>query len=249
MSLAQRIILWMGIGLPTSGIALAQSDIELSESDRIQAKTLYDDGRRQFESGFYDRAIRAWEEAYVISQKAEILHNIAVAHEKLGQLEQSIHYLERYRSYAPLDEQIILDRRILVLERLQQERALQNQRLNEVTLATPPSRPSIQWSTVSLFGTGFAATTAGVVLGVNARNARNAAQEYCRDWDAETICSTAAQESLLRQKRFALGADLSFGMAAIATATGVVLVMKKTPLASSLHLRIQPQSIHMEGRF
>ena len=73
MSLAQRIILWMSIGLPTSGIALAQSDIELSESDRIQAKTLYEDGRRQFESGFYDRAIRAWEEAYVISQKAEIL--------------------------------------------------------------------------------------------------------------------------------------------------------------------------------
>jgi len=73
-----------------------EAKAEPSEQDLEQAKTRYEEGKRHFEAGAFDQALAAFTEAYNLSNKPDLLFNLAVCSEKLGQFDKAIAFYERY---------------------------------------------------------------------------------------------------------------------------------------------------------
>src|SRR5262245_60764110 len=68
--------------------------------------------RRHFESGVaylqeadYDNALKAFEKAFELSKRPEILINIATVHERRGDLKAAVTSLEKYLEVAPEGDQ------------------------------------------------------------------------------------------------------------------------------------------------
>ena len=99
--------------------AFAETDIE-------KAKRLYQNGQELYDEGNYDAAILAWNEGYVLSNKAGFLKNIALAYEAKGEYEEALAKLNEYRAFAPLEEKEALKEHSLVLsQKIQEEEANQ----------------------------------------------------------------------------------------------------------------------------
>jgi len=79
--------------------------IAFAQETTQSAKELYSNGKLLFDEGRYQDAITAWEKAYKISERALLLYNISLAQEALGQYQESIDTLYKYRIYAPKEEQ------------------------------------------------------------------------------------------------------------------------------------------------
>jgi tetratricopeptide (TPR) repeat protein len=84
--------------------------------DLETAKKLYANGQRLYEEALYDEAIEAFQESYKLSGIHDLLFNIANAQERKGDLEGAVASLNKYRIYAPPEEQSKLDRRLRALE-------------------------------------------------------------------------------------------------------------------------------------
>ena len=84
-----------------------------------RAKLLFTNGSRLYEEGRYEQAIAAFEEAYDLSSQPVLLYNIANAWERLGDVPHALEALDRYRLYAPAEEQDVLLARAQALERRQ----------------------------------------------------------------------------------------------------------------------------------
>ncbi len=67
-------------------------------------------GQDYYTQGRYDKAIEEFEEAYRLEPKPLLLYNIAMAQEKVGELEKAVDYLKRYLEATPDNE----DRTILL---------------------------------------------------------------------------------------------------------------------------------------
>ena len=95
------------------------------EKDLETAKKLYANGTRLYEEALYEQAIEAFQESYKLSGIHDLLFNIANAQERQGDLEGAIASLNKYRIYAPPEEQSKLDRRLRALEaRLDKQNAM-----------------------------------------------------------------------------------------------------------------------------
>ena len=103
MTLVRLLFLCLSVSLSlwTPSPALAQNFSTSPDVDqKIKARERYEAGRRAFERSDYREAIIDWELAYELSRRAEILYNLSVAHEQLGELEEALQYLQRYRDQA-----------------------------------------------------------------------------------------------------------------------------------------------------
>lgn len=97
------ILLWAGLAAAQSG------------TDDARAKEIYENGVILYDEGRYDDAIVAFQEAYRLSERPELLYNIANACERAGRYREAYEALNRYRVYAAADERERLDRRITML--------------------------------------------------------------------------------------------------------------------------------------
>ncbi len=62
-------------------------------------------GQDYYSQGRYDKAIDEFEEAYRLDPRPLLLFNIAQSHEKLGNLEEAVEYLEKFLREDPESEQ------------------------------------------------------------------------------------------------------------------------------------------------
>jgi len=85
-------------------------------ADQEEAKRLYTSGAELYEEGNYELAIKAFREAYELSDRHPLLMNIANAYERLGDLKATVDTLDEYRIYADDETKDKLERRIRVLE-------------------------------------------------------------------------------------------------------------------------------------
>jgi tetratricopeptide (TPR) repeat protein len=88
-------------GRPAWGIALAAMAIGASagaEDASATARALYQEGARLYNTGQYEQALRAFEQAYALSGAKPLLFNIAQAHRLAGpsHCEQALHAYESY---------------------------------------------------------------------------------------------------------------------------------------------------------
>src|SRR5690242_3331516 len=96
-----------------SAIAVAQ------EEDRdTLARRAYQQGTEAFDNGDFETALRRFEEAYELSQRAELLYNIAQSLDRMRRDEETLAALRRYLEAAPnTRSRTEVEARIAVLQR------------------------------------------------------------------------------------------------------------------------------------
>lgn len=227
--------------------ALAQSKPDPNEE---RAKELYQNGAMLYEEGRYDDAIVAWQEAYRLSERAELLFNIANAQERLGKYQDALDTLGRYRAYAAADEREALDRRIRNLERRLEEQGTTPATPTTTTPTTQPPTTTAPTTTttttppvtttpstseksgskvrvlpIALYTVGVASLGTGAVFSLQARGAREEALGLCVDTDAGLLCPTDAQDALKKDRRDSLIADIGFGVGGAAIIGGTLSLL------------------------
>ncbi|MBX2801753.1 MAG: tetratricopeptide repeat protein [Myxococcales bacterium] len=106
--------LWLALGWSVSAAGPAPPPADL-EQRVAQAKELYRLGAGLYEAGRYQEAIGTFREAHELSGNPKLLFNVANAQERLGQLQDAVDSLLRYRPFATPEEQVALDLRISAL--------------------------------------------------------------------------------------------------------------------------------------
>jgi tetratricopeptide (TPR) repeat protein len=241
------------------GLLLLSVPTAYAQSDGTErAKELYSNGKRLFEEEQYSKALMAWEEAHKLSERPLLLFNIALAQEKLGQLEAAIENLYTYRAFAPAEEQDMLVEKIADLKAaLAAAHAVAAAQAAAAKEAEPEPEPEpvpepvpdrnskpimIAWS-----ATGVAAVS-GLAFGLMAQSEKGQADAFCEKEGGTLMCTTEAQPHLDRRATYALMSDISWGLTAIGLGTAVWMTVsdKQTRGAQVL---VGPQFLGLRGTF
>jgi len=197
------------------------------------ARRHFDSGTAYLEESDYDNALKAFQKAYDLSHRPEILLNIATVEERRGDLPAAIVALQAYLEAAPQSERAETTR--LRIQNLQK-------RLDEApppttallpppppppssatppapvpATAPPPPPPSTSNRTPAFiaFGVAGASVVTAVVTGVIAN------AEY---QDAKDTCSPNCSDSRLSKGRtLALVSTIATGVAVVGAGVGVTL--------------------------
>lgn len=217
-----------------------------------RARELYENGVILYDEGLYEDAIIAWEEAYTMSARPLLLYNIASAQERLGQWQQTLETLNRYRAFATADERARLDRRITNLERriaseassTAQQGVPSEEPIVTSVQETTSMGPRLGWLTPTAFVFGGAGLASGTVLGLQARSARQDALSLCVDGGSSLLCPSTAEEALQRDRFRSRAADASFVIAGASLLSGAALVVW-----ADASVQVLPGGLLLTGRF
>lgn len=149
--------------LAASG-ARAQGDpLERSESDQAEARQAFRDGRAAFDEGRYEAALELFTRAYDLSHLADLLYNIALAHDRMRHDREALEVFRRYLDAVPAAaNRPAVESRIRVLEaEIAREEALLAQ-------ANAPRGEEIWESPIfwTILGIAVAGAAVGVGVGV-----------------------------------------------------------------------------------
>ena len=229
----------MSIVLSAAASASAQES-PLDERARLH----FASGASYFDAGNYERALEEFQTAFDLSQRSELLYNIYLSHERLGNLDEAIRNLERYLANVEVEAErrAVLEQRLANLRARAATAGADSGTPADATQATatdtvaadttatgttataapsplpPPSDGSIsEVSTAALFA--FIAAGTGLVLagvfGTMALVEYNGLDEDCGP-----ACTDDEVSSL---RTFNLIADLSLGVAVAGGILGAVL--------------------------
>jgi tetratricopeptide (TPR) repeat protein len=224
-----------------------------SQAEIERARVLYDNGRTLYAEGSWDGAIIAFEQAFELSGDINLLYNISLCHDRKGDYEQAIVYLDRYRALAPEDERGKLEQRRAELEaRLQKQReaAAAPAKATEEEVTPPPPRPAADEAprervfgpaAIALTTVAVAGWAIGIGFGASSLQGTRAAEDGCGDG----LCMDVVREDVKRSRSHAIGADVGFAIGAAATVALVVVLavkaarMKKRDRAEPTALRLR----------
>lgn len=80
--------------------AQGNADSEHAELDEA-ARVLFDQGTRAYDSGNFELALERFETAYELSERPQLLYNIAVAHDRLDHKAEALGFYERFLEALP----------------------------------------------------------------------------------------------------------------------------------------------------
>lgn len=204
--------------LAFTATAAAQVEPTAEEAAALDRGRLhFQAGASHYDAGDYQDALREFERAYEISQKAELFYNFSLCYQQLGELDEAVSYLDRYLS--EVEE---------IPNRDNLQRRLENLREREVETETGggetgggethPPPPTRRISPVAI--AGFAVAGAGLVTLAVAGGL--ALSEKGNLEDAGCATSRACDAGSLRTR--ALVADIGLGLAVVGAALGVVFL-------------------------
>lgn len=216
--------------------------LALPRAAQAQGDNADDLARRHFESGAayleesdYDNALKAFQKAYDLSKRPEILINIATVQERRADIEGAIAALNQYLSVAPSGEHADTVR--LRIQNLEKRRpapapaAPVAEPVVERPLPPPPppppvvieSRPNRVPAFIAL-GIGAAAGVGAFVTGIVAKNKYD---------DLKESCSPHCTDSQLSSSRsLALTSTVLTGAAIVGAGVGVTLFILGKPTES-----------------
>lgn len=85
------------LALALTGATLASSlsmSTAVAQDDR--ARFHFQAGTSYYEAGDYEDALREFDRAYALSQRHQLLYNLSLCHQQLGNLDEAANFLERY---------------------------------------------------------------------------------------------------------------------------------------------------------
>lgn len=218
-----------------------------------RAKELFENGKGLFREGSYDTAIAAFKSAYAQSGDPVLLYNIALAYDRANNFDAALEYLEYYRAFAPESERASLAEKedSLRKRRLRaQTDAAENppeaaaDATPEETTDEPALTPSVPpptndtggddqsaqplfttpvWilSSVAVVGVGVGAGLGAVALGTSSD-----AESACGTNEAgDPLCPASAQSDSDTARRLGVGADVAFGVGAVAGVVAIALII------------------------
>jgi tetratricopeptide (TPR) repeat protein len=257
----------------TSNVAYAQPKPapEKVAADQ-RAKELFGKGDTAYSEGRYEEALSAFNEAYDLSGRPQLLFNISNAAERLGRYQEAVDALEKYLASGKAKDKDVVQKRIANLrKRLDDQKAEQDriakeeeakkqkeeeerkkreaEQAKQQPVAPPPEKPKpiLPWI---LIGGGAAVFVTGGVFGVLTLGARSDAKSGCTDSPSGHLCNDTARSALDREKTFGIIADV--GMLAGLVLGGVgayFLITQKPTTEPSVKVGVGPGAIDLVGRF
>lgn len=212
-----------------STAARAQTASELDQRARLH----FQSGSSYFDVGEYENALREFEQAYRLSNRAALLYNIGLTHERLGNLREAADALRRYVAETDPPERETLELRIRNIEERAARQASEGDTepvdggSGEDTVVPPgPNGPTVvdaepsgglpTPALVSFIAGGVGLATFGI-FGALALSEDGSLEDSCAD------ACTDDQVSSLRT--YNTIADIGLGVAVVGAALGVIFLV------------------------
>jgi len=255
--------LLIGITGLISPPAHAQGQEGSSDSD-ARARELYENGARLYDEGLYEDAIAAWKAAHDLSERPLLLYNIANAYERIGQYQEALDHLNRYRALAPSSERETLERRMRNIERrLEEEQAAGGgttdngaASLTVVSTTTSSAPAGPHPAGVGLIVGGGVGLALGGVFGGLALDERAQARALCVEVTGQDpLCPSDAKTHADADRRYSLGGDIALAAGGVALGAGVIILIIDATSPDKSAMRLLPSvgpsgaAVTLEGRF
>jgi len=190
------------------------------------ARAHFQSGSAYFDTADYDSALREFTRAYELSHRAPLLYNISVTHERMGDLREAVHYLERYLAEA----ENVRDRGTLEIKlRNLRDRvahgdtgASRSTATSSSGAATPAEGSGgVPIAALIAYGAGAAGLVAFGVFGALALSEDASLGETC---GADTT-RTCSDDEVSNLATFSLIADIGLGVGVVGAALGTIFVL------------------------
>lgn len=195
---------------------------DASPSD-TEARLHFEAARSHFERGAYEEALREFQAAYELSHRAELLYNLYLSAERMGDLDQAIDYLDRYlHEGAPAAElRTQLEARLVNMHERRDAREAQASTTTDTTSQTPPppattTRPGDIVPAAIAFGIAGVGVLTFAIFGGLA---------LAEDGSLASSCGTSCSDAQLANLGvYDAVADAGWITAAVGAVAGVVLL-------------------------
>jgi tetratricopeptide (TPR) repeat protein len=262
------MLLRLGVGqrvlaAVTCAAALSWSlPVRADDSADELARRHFDSGAAYLEESDYDNALKAFQKAYELSHRPEILLNIATVQERRGDLPAAIAALQQYLDAAPNGDRAETTR--IRLENLQKRLAeappapvvpppTATTAPPPVATTTPPPPPPAArppkpnyLPAYVAFGVGGAGVITAVITGVLANGKYQDAKDSCSPHCTDAQISSA--------KSLALVSTIATGVAVVGAGVGLTLYLtssssKSATAAPALRIAVGPSSANARFDF
>lgn len=261
------MLLRLGAGQRVLAAAMCAAAVSWSVAVRADdtadelARRHFDSGAAYLEESDYDNALKAFQKAYELSHRPEILLNIATVQERRGDLPAAIAALQQYLDAAPNGDRAETTR--IRLENLQK-------RLAEAPPPPPPAPPPAATTAPPApppaatttppppppappqtkpnylpayvaFGVGGAGVVTAVITGILANGKYQDAKDSCSPHCTDAQIASA--------KSLALVSTIATGVAVVGAGVGLTLYLtssssKSATAAPALRIAVGPSSAH-----
>lgn len=229
VALAQGEINLFGEDPPAAASVEAEGEGQSNEEDiATRVEQLSERGAELFHQERYREAIATFEEAYALAQVANLLYNIGLSYERLGEGDKAIEAYERFIVARDADPEV----RARALERVRALRQAQVRPDDKIVKPDPGPTPdpgqgkigdkdkgmgALGVTGIIVGGAGVLMTGAGVVFGVLANNEQDNF-DSSRDLYTKQVARTNAENR-------ALAADVFYGLGAASLLAGATLFL------------------------
>jgi tetratricopeptide (TPR) repeat protein len=219
--------------------ASASARPALAPADDLEAaKAHYAAGSAYYEQANYSDALREFSEAFRLSNRTDLLYNIAVCQERIGRVDDAIGSLKRYLVEKPnAPDRNLIEGRIASLEQQRRPAPIEPPPTPVVpppvvAPVTPvqPQRPHHWWvpgTAVSSVGAALLVVALGTGL------ASNAVYDDLTNKCPSGVCPSSLKSEANRGSAEAITTDVMIGVGAATLATGVIvlIVQSRRPAA------------------
>ncbi len=195
-----------------------------NEATDGEARSLYEAGTAAFSDGRFEDSLARWREAYELSERPELLYNIATALDRLGRPAEAREQYQAYLEAVPDARNTnYVRRRIEVLgNQTQSAEATEPDDVEpeerEAPIVEPEPEPPSRVGPFVLFATAGAALVAGVATALVANNRYDSLDERCPGGE----CPPDAASDRDDLRRMTRTTDVLFGTAVLSAVAGVV---------------------------
>lgn len=211
------------------------ADLDATELDQA-ARLLFESASRAYEAGNFTDALARYTNAYQLSERAPLLYNIAICHDRLEQKEEAADFYERFVAEVPDSPRVGIARSRGEILRASLERNAQTTVVEtegpdtqdhdgpEVTPPEPTSSRSLA-GPIASFAVGGAGLITFVVAGLISSSRLTVAEGTCMTPAGPMGPGGCNSDELDGVDRAALIADIGLGLAIAGTAVGVVWLL------------------------
>jgi tetratricopeptide (TPR) repeat protein len=225
---------------PQKGALPPADDVEAAKAHFAAGSAYYDQAN-------YADAVKEFNEAYRLSKRTDLLYNIAVCYERLGDLDGAINALRKYLDDKPeAPDRVTILSRINNLERRKREVGTRPAPI-PVVQPTEPAPPVVEppqrrggkhWyvagTALMAVGVGFAAISLGT--GLTAHGIHDRLQMVCPNM----TCPESERGNVERGQALGITSDVFFGLGIAAGVGGIVaFVVQSRPVRSSNALAVR----------
>ncbi len=220
----------------------------------VRARELFQKGDAAYAEGRYEEAHAAFQEAYDLSGRPQLLFNISNALERLGRYADAVEALEKYLASGKAKDREVVQKRLANLKKRVEDQKKAEERAREegdkrrtaekdahgsehapppadkvepaqpVTPPPPPEKPTRVFPIVLLGAGGAALATAGV-FGALTLAARSDVDAACRPAAPGRLCTADAGSAIDRDKTFGLVTDIALVSGVVLGAAGAYLLL------------------------